>query len=167
MNKALLTSKNQYWETPLDFFNKLNEEFSFTLDPCAEKSTAKCEKYFDIYDDGLSKCWGGNVCFVNPPYGRNLTKWVSKSCLESRKENTKVVLLIPARTDTKYFHEIIMPFASEIRFLKGRIKFAINGKQKDPAPFPSMIVVFDSADEKKEEKRDDLFSSLLVKKDNG
>lgn len=145
MNKALLTSNKQFWETPPEVFNPLNEEFSFTLDPCAEATTAKCDKFYTIHDNGLHQSWEGETVFVNPPYGRHLSKWIAKSYLESKKKGTTVVMLIPSRTDTKYFHEIIKPYAKEIRFLKGRIKFLINGKQKDSAPFGSVVVVFQNS----------------------
>ncbi|MEO1263552.1 MAG: DNA N-6-adenine-methyltransferase [Bacteroidota bacterium] len=142
MNSALLKSTKQFWETPPEIFKPLNDEFGFTLDPCAEPSTAKCEKYFTVDDNGLYQSWEGEICFVNPPYGSHLKKWIAKSCLEGRKENTTVVMLIPSRTDTAYFHDIIKPHAKEIRFLRGRIKFLMNGQRKDPAPFGSMVVVF-------------------------
>ena len=142
MNKALLTSKKQNWETPPEVFEPLNKEFNFTLDPCAEKHTAKCEKYYTVNENGLFQDWQGETVFVNPPYGRHLTKWIAKSYLESEKENTLVVMLIPSRTDTKYFHDIIKPFSSEIRFLRGRIKFLAAGKRKLAAPFGSMIIIF-------------------------
>ena len=143
MNKALLSSDKQNWETPLSVFKELDAEFSFTLDPCAEDDTAKCEKYYTIHDNGLYQDWAGHTCFVNPPYGRHLKGWIVKSFTESKKKNTKVVMLIPSRTDTAYFHDIIKPYAKEIRFLRGRIKFLCDGKEKDAAPFGSMIVVFD------------------------
>lgn len=136
---AMFSSTTNEWETPQDFFDKLNAEFNFTLDPCATRENAKCAKYFTVEDDGLKQDWQGEIVFCNPPYGRSIKDWVKKCYEESRKENTTVVMLIPARTDTKYFHEYIYHKAKEIRFIKGRLKF---GNSKNSAPFPSMVVVF-------------------------
>jgi site-specific DNA-methyltransferase (adenine-specific) len=119
------------------FFNQLNKEFNFTLDPCANENNHKCNKYYTKEQDGLKQNWEGEIVFCNPPYGKEIKDWVKKSYLESKKQNTTVVLLIPARTDTAYFHDYIYNKA-EIRFLKGRLKF---GDSKNSAPFPSMIVV--------------------------
>lgn len=139
MNKELMfSSKTDLWATPQDFFNKLNEEFKFTLDPCSNHENAKCEKYFTIEEDGLLQNWRNEVVFCNPPYGRELKNWVKKAYEESQKDNTTVVMLIPARTDTIYFHEYIYHKA-EIRFIKGRLKF---GDATNSAPFPSMVVIF-------------------------
>jgi len=134
----MLSSEDMTWETPQDFFDKLNEEFNFTLDPCATPETAKCKKFYTKEDDGLSKDWRGERVFCNPPYGSEIKHWVKK-CSE---EGTLVVMLIPARTDTRYFHDYIyQKLDVEIRFIKGRLKF---GDSKNSAPFPSMVVVFSS-----------------------
>jgi len=117
----------------------LNKEFRFTLDACALPDNAKCRKFFTPQEDGLNQDWGGNNIFCNPPYGKKIAAWVEKCYRESRKDNTKVVLLIPARTDTIYFHRFIYQKAKEIRFVKGRLKF---GNALNSAPFPSMVVVF-------------------------
>ena len=139
MDKVLFSSANDVWATPQDLFDELNREFNFNLDPCALPENAKCEKYFTPAINGLLQCWGGYTVFCNPPYGRQIYDWVKKCYQESKKPNTTVVMLIPARTDTKYFHEFIYHQAKEIRFIKGRLKF---GSAKNSAPFPSMIVVF-------------------------
>lgn len=140
MNKdALFTSNKQDWGTPIDFFNKLDAEFHFTLDVCANEQNHKCARYFNESDDGLSQDWSGEVVFCNPPYspvGKIQDQWVKK-CYEESKHAT-VVALLPARTDTKRFHEYILPHC-EIRFVEGRIKF---DGGKDPAPFPSMVCIF-------------------------
>lgn len=134
----MFSSKTDLWETPQDFFDRLNDEFHFNVDVCATPENAKCDKYFTKENDGLSQSWGmGHTCWCNPPYGREIGKWVQKAYLSSRDGNT-VVMLLPARTDTKWFHEYIYNQA-EIRFIKGRLKF---GNSKNSAPFPSMIVVF-------------------------
>lgn len=141
MNQVLHSSKDMTWETPQEFFDELNEEFNFTLDPCATHETAKCEEYFTRFDDGLLRSWEGHTVFCNPPYGREIGKWVRKAFLESLDPHTTVVMLIPARTDTRYFHEYIYRKA-EVRFIKGRLKFKVNGQSVGSAPFPSMVVVF-------------------------
>lgn len=145
MNADLMfSSKTDQWAMPQFFFNKLNLEFNFTLDPCADSLNHKCAKYYTVEDDGLSKDWKGERVFCNPPYGRVLASWVKKCFEEGKKENTIVVMLIPARTDTAYFHKYILNHA-EIRFLQGRLKF---GDSKNAAPFPSMLVIYRSDTEK-------------------
>ena len=140
MNKELMfSSTTDLWATPQDFFDKLNEEFNFNLDPCSTHENAKCEKHFTLEEDGLVQDWGGHIVFCNPPYGKEIKKWVKKCYEEGQKENTTVVMLIPARTDTSYFHDYIYNIASEIRFIRGRLKF---GDSKNSAPFPSMVVVY-------------------------
>lgn len=141
MTDILFSSAKDDWETPQDFFDKLNKEFHFNLDPCADKNNHKCDCYFTKEDDGLSKDWSGHTVFCNPPYGAKSTaEWIKKCADESRNPNTKVVMLIPARTDTKAFHEYIYHKA-EVRFIRGRLKF---GGAKNSAPFPSMVVIFNS-----------------------
>ena len=138
MNKdVIFSSKSEDWETPIDFFEKLNNEFNFDLDPCANEYNHKCDRFFTKKQNGLIQNWDGRV-FCNPPYGRKIALWVQKASEESKKCNTIVVMLLPARTDTKWFHEYIYNKA-EIRFIKGRLKF---NNSNNPAPFPSMIVVF-------------------------
>lgn len=142
MNKntinTMFSSKDMTWETPIELFNKLNDEFNFTLDVCALKETAKCDKFFSPEIDGLKQDWSNNVCWMNPPYGRQIQLWLEKAYNESLKDGTTVVCLIPSRTDTKYWHNYCMN-ASEIRFIKGRLKF---GNSKNSAPFPSAIIIF-------------------------
>lgn len=139
MTKAMFSSATDMWATPQAFFDKLNAEFGFTLDPCALPSNAKCTKYYTPTDNGLLQDWQGEIVFCNPPYGRAIYDWVRKCSEEASKPNTTVVALIPARTDTRYFHEFIYHKAKEIRFVKGRLKF---GNAQTAAPFPSMVVVF-------------------------
>jgi phage N-6-adenine-methyltransferase len=152
MNQSLLSSKDMTWGTPIEFFKTLDAEFNFTLDPCAAPDTAKCEKYYTKEDDGLTKDWSGEVVFCNPPYGRELPKWVEK-CYTEWKKGTTVVMLIPSRTDTRYFHDYILDQA-EVRFIKGRLKFQ---GAKDPAPFPSMVVVYKGTTEDDYYKRNSIF----------
>ena len=140
MNTAVMfSSETDLWATPQEFFDKLNSEFNFTLDPCATPENAKCKKYYTKVEDGLKQDWSGEIVFCNPPYGREIAKWVKKCYEESKKPGTTVVMLIPARTDTSYFHDYIYGKAREIRFIRGRLKF---GDAKNSAPFPSMVVVF-------------------------
>lgn len=151
MNRKLMFSNiNNAWCTPQPFFDELNKEFNFTLDPCATEKSAKCKKFYTANEDGLLQDWGGETVFVNPPYGRQIGKWIKKCYEESLKLNTTVVVLMPARTDTRYFHDYILGKA-EIRFIKGRLTFwDLDGEKykqerfedMTPAPFPSMVVVF-------------------------
>ena len=130
-------SNNNEWETPQYLFDKLNNEFNFTLDPCCSIANKKCSKYFTMVEDGLKQTWKGETVFMNPPYGREICKWIKKAYEESLNGVT-VVCLIPARTDTSYWHDYIFNKA-EIRFLRGRVRF---GDGKNSAPFPSAIVIF-------------------------
>ena len=140
MNRIMFSRESDEWSTPRDLFDKLNEEFKFTLDPCATAENAKCKRYFTAEQNGLLQDWGGETVFCNPPYSK-IGKWVEKAYREGHKDGTVVCLLIPARTDTKYFHKFIL-HRSEIRFLKGRLRFS--GAQYN-APFPSMVVIFRGA----------------------
>lgn len=136
--ETMFSSKTDLWATPQDFFDKLNEEFRFDLDACALPENAKCERYFTPEVDGLSQPWTGNV-WCNPPYGRGIGGWVNHGYLAAKTGHADVVvMLLPARTDTQWFHAYINGKA-EIRFIKGRLKF---GDSKNSAPFPSMVVVF-------------------------
>ena len=134
----MFSSKSGEWETPKDFFKKLDNEFHFTLDAAATDKNAKCKKYYTKSDNGLLKSWKGEVVFCNPPYGREIKDWVMKAFAEKDKAE-KIVMLLPARTDTRWFHNYIYNKASEVRFIKGRLKF---GDSENSAPFPSMVVVY-------------------------
>ena len=137
MNEVMFSSKTDLWETPQDFFDRLDNEFGFDLDACALPQNAKCAAYYTPEQDGLSQPWDG-VVWCNPPYGRNIGKWVQKAHDENRRNNNYIVMLLPARTDTRWFHDYILGKA-EIRFIRGRLKF---GGSKNSARFPSMVVVF-------------------------
>ena len=136
--KVHFSSSSDGWETPQDFFDKLNNEFDFTLDPCATKENAKCKKFYTKKENGLIQDWREEIVYMNPPYGREISKWIEKAYYEHLM-GAVVVCLVPARTDTKYWHKFIFPYAT-IRFLKGRLKF---GDSKNSAPFPSAVVIFD------------------------
>ena len=132
----MFSSARGDWETPDDLYGQLDAEFHFTLDVCANASNAKCIDFLD-HDTGLSSLWHG-TCWMNPPYGRRITAWIEKAYMESIVQgNATVVCLLPARTDTKWFHNYCVH--GEIRFLKGRLRFK---GAEGSAPFPSMIVVF-------------------------
>jgi phage N-6-adenine-methyltransferase len=143
MNEVHYSSQTNEWATPQDLFDRLNQEFGFTLDPCATPENAKCERFYTKGDDGLSKSWAGETVFVNPPYGRQIRLWIKKAAEEV---TATVVCLIPARTDTSYWHDYIwdeennQPYKGvELRFIRGRIKF---GSMDKDAPFPSCLVIF-------------------------
>ena len=140
MNTVLFSSKSDEWETPDDVFRDLDMEFNFNLDPCASEENKKCNQFFSLEQNGLNQNWGGQSVFCNPPYSQ-IYNWVEKCYTESLKPNTVVVMLIPSRTDTRYFHDFIN-HRSEIRFIRGRLRF---GHSKNSAPFPSMVVIFRSA----------------------
>ena len=135
--EVMFSSKSDLWGTPQEFFNALDNEFGFGLDVCATPENAKCSAYYTPEQDGLSQPWDG-VVWCNPPYGKNIGKWVQKAHDENRRNNNYIVMLLPARTDTRWFHNYILGKA-EIRFIRGRLKFV---GSKNSAPFPSMVVVF-------------------------
>jgi len=140
MQNSLLTSKTNEWNTPQDFYEMWNDRYNFTLDPCATRENAKCSKFFTEEQDGLKQSWKDEIVFMNPPYGRQISKWIKKAHDESINNNAVVVCLIPARTDTSYWHDYIFDKANII-YLRGRLYF---GNGKGPAPFPSAIVIFDN-----------------------
>lgn len=129
------SSKTDMWATPQAFFDKYDEKFNFELDVCANAENAKCKHYFTEEEDGLAQEWTG-VCWMNPPYGREIIHWMKKA-YESSLEGATIVCLVPARTDTKWWHEYAMK--GQIEFIRGRLKF---GDAKNSAPFPSAVVVF-------------------------
>ena len=136
VQRALFSSATDEWETPDWLYSVLDREFGFTLDPCSTDRNAKCTFHFTRHDDGLIRDWGDNVVFMNPPYGRAIGEWMKKASEASRLGAT-AVCLVPARTDTKWWHQYAMK--GEVRLLCGRIRF-VGGSFS--APFPSAIVVF-------------------------
>ena len=137
ITRGLFSSATDMWETPQNFFDELDKEFHFSCDVCATRENAKCAKFYTPEQDGLKQTWGGGILWMNPPYGREIGKWVKKAS----ESNATVVCLLPARTDTRWFHDYIYGKA-EIRFVRGRLKF---GGSKNSAPFPSMVVIFRGA----------------------
>ena len=130
------SSRSDEWPTPAGLFAELDREFGFTLDPCSTHENAKCRRHFTIQEDGLARDWGRETVFMNPPYGRKIRDWMQKA-MESASRGATVVCLVPARTDTHWWHQ----YASqgEVRFIRGRLKF---GQAKHAAPFPSAVVIF-------------------------
>lgn len=147
---VMFSSNRDDWETPQKFFKTLNFLYNFTLDPCSSNTNYKCKKHFTEDDNGLKKSWKGERVFVNPPYSKkgNQDEWVKKCYEESLDPNTLVVALLPARTDTKRFHQYILNKA-DIIWIEGRLVFELNGKailgknnKPQPAPFPSMLCIW-------------------------
>lgn len=148
---VMASSKSDEWETPQNLFDKLDSEFHFTLDPCCQAYNNKCLKYYTKKENGLEQSWAGETVFCNPPYGKAIGQWVKKCWEEFNENDVTIAMLIPSRTDTKWFHKYILGQATEIRFIQGRLKFVnrtfpswrLDGNYKiSPAPFPSMIVIY-------------------------
>lgn len=125
------------WKTPRQLFDQLDQEFGFTLDAAASSENTLCDRYFTIADDGLAQDWTGEVVWCNPPYGRHVDAWIRKASDSA----ATVVLLLFARTDTGWFHDLVMPRAAEVRLIRNRLYFAIDRRELR-APYPSMIIVF-------------------------
>lgn len=142
INAGLMSSATEDWATPDDLFNRLDAEFGFDLDVCAAEWNHKTPRFFDKAVDGLSQEWSG-VCWMNPPYGREIGKWMRKA-LESARGGATVVCLVPARTDTAWWHDYADK--GEVRFLRGRVKFVSPNGPQQSAPFPSAVVVFRSGE---------------------
>lgn len=135
-NNVHFSSNSSEWSTPQYLFDKLNAVHNFTLDVCASVENYKCSRFYTKEQDALSMSWTG-VCWMNPPYGREIGKWIRKAYLTAKNGMGTVVCLIPARTDTSWWHDYVMK--GEIEFIRGRLKF---GNSKNSAPFPSAIVIF-------------------------
>lgn len=142
VNDGLFSSNTDLWSTPQEFFDALHKEFGFLIYVCALPENAKCEAYFTPEMNSLKQSWEGKTCWMNPPYGREIGLWVEKAFKEAQKPGTIVVCLLPARTDTRWWHDYCMK--GEIRFVRGRLKF---GSSKNSAPFPSAVVIFGRKDQ--------------------
>jgi site-specific DNA-methyltransferase (adenine-specific) len=142
INSYVTPSTRYDWGTPDSVFAPLHEEFGFTLDVCASQWNAKCQRYWTADDDALSRPWAMETCWMNPPYGRQIAAWMRKACEEASCPGgqTTVVCLVPARTDTAWWHDYAM--RGEVRFIRGRIRFVRPDCKDADAPFPSAIVVF-------------------------
>jgi phage N-6-adenine-methyltransferase len=135
--------KSTVWETPENVFQTMNKEFNFTIDVCALPENSKCKRFFSPIENGLKQSWKNEICWCNPPYGKEVKDWVKKAYLESFN-GAKTVLLIPVKSNTNWWHEFIIPFA-EVRFVKGRIAFIKDGVQfKEALPFPLAFVIFNT-----------------------
>jgi site-specific DNA-methyltransferase (adenine-specific) len=135
--KVMSSSVDMTWATPQAWFDYLNLEFKFTLDPCCHHETAKCKKHYTPEEDGLAQSWQDERVFMNPPYGRELGVWMKKAYEEARDNGALVVAFVPARVDTEWWHRYAVK--GEVRFPKGRVKFA--GADAS-APFPVAVVIF-------------------------
>lgn len=132
----MFSSKTDQWETPQDFFDRLNSVFRFQVDVCALPENAKCVEYYTPENDGLAQDWSG-VCWMNPPYGRKISAWVEKAYRSAKENGATVVCLLPARVDTRWWHNYCAK--GEVHFIRGRLKF---GGNANGAPFPNAVVVF-------------------------
>ena len=146
LNAGVFSSVKDNWGTPPEFFDKLDSEYHFTLDPAAEPSNAKCSKFYTKEDDGLSKSWQGEIVFVNPPYGNQTKAWIEKARSEWEKGDCTIILLLASRTDNRWFHSFIYAVdGAKWWFTKGRIKFVDpdTGKKAGSPAFGSLIVIFE------------------------
>lgn len=130
------------WATPPTLFEALRREFAFTVDVCAAPHNAKLPRFFTEQQDGLSQDWGGERCYMNPPYGRGIDRWLQKAFTETRWKCPLVVALIPVRTDTRWWHVWVEGGANEIRFLKGRVQFLGRRGEAWSAPFASALAIY-------------------------
>jgi phage N-6-adenine-methyltransferase len=138
-NVHWFSSDTNMWTTPQDLYDKLDAEFHFSVDVCATAENTKCEAFYSPADDGLAQQWSG-TCWMNPPYGRDIGKWMAKA-KDAAQAGATVVCLVPVRTDTRWLQDNVTK-AQDVRFLPGRLKF---GNAQSSAPFPSAIVVFKAA----------------------
>lgn len=142
INPAIFSSKKDDWETPQYYFDSLNKRFQFTVDAASSESNHKLPRYWTAEDSGLVKPWAGERVFPNPPYGRQMVEWMRKCYTEwSSGQCQIIVALVPARTDTRWFHNFVYKKA-DLEFLRGRLRFEVCGISKDAAPFPSMICIY-------------------------
>lgn len=144
LNSGLFTSNNPAYETPKELFDKYDNIYHFTLDACADSKNTLVSKYYDKTTDCRIQDWSGEVVWMNPPYGREIGSFIKKAYEENKNHSVKTVMLLPARTDTEWFHKYIYrKKCAKITFLKGRLHFCQNGiPDKNGAPFPSMIVEY-------------------------
>lgn len=139
-NNGRYNGNGRHWETPPEIFEPLHREFNFTLDPCAQAHTAKCEQWIDEATNGLTLDWGTHRVFMNPPYGREIYAWTRKA-RESAAAGALVVGLLPASTDLKWWHEDVIGHA-EVRYIRGRVRFITGGPYRASGFFASVIVIW-------------------------
>ncbi len=140
-NNGRYNGNGRHWETPAEVFAPLDQEFRFTLDPCASAATAKCSTFFDEAANGLQRPWAGHRVFMNPPYGREIYAWTRKARIEAAA-GVLVVGLLPASTDLAWWHDDVVGSAA-VRYIKGRVRFLTGGPYRASGFFPSVIVVWD------------------------
>lgn len=163
LNRGMLTSDTEEWETPQPLFDAWHERFRFDVDVCSTHENAKCERHWTKEEDGLKQDWSGLRCWMNPPYGKYIAWWIRKARDSAVNGGALVVLLLPARTDTKWYHRYIYdrkeskrqgktvwrPWVKEVDFMPGRREFkqgqTLGWVEQNTAPFPSMVVVFENA----------------------
>ncbi len=145
ITKGLMSSSRGDWETPRALFDAVDSIWSFDLDAASSDGNALCADHCTRESDGLETDWGGHRVWVNPPYGREIGRWVRKADEEARKPDTVVVMLLPARTDTRWWQDHVIPHAAEIAYIRGRLRFTLAGEPQGTAPFPSALVRFGGA----------------------
>lgn len=133
---AAMTSDRTDWETPRELFERLNNFWRFDLDAAASDANHLCADYFTKETDGLSQSWKGRRVWLNPPYGKDIAAWVRKAYEETRDGQTLVVMLVPARTDTRWFHDYIQSSAAEVKFIRGRLKYTLGGGRSKFSALP-------------------------------
>jgi phage N-6-adenine-methyltransferase len=140
-NNGRYNGNGRHWETPPDVFDPLHARYKFTIDVCAQPSTAKLPRFFTEQDDGLARSWAGERCWMNPPYGREIYAWTRKA-REEAAAGALVVGLLPASTDLAWWHEDVLGFARIIRWYRGRIRFLTGGPYRASGFFPSVAVLW-------------------------
>jgi phage N-6-adenine-methyltransferase len=138
---ATSISATEVWQTPPALFMALHQEFDFSIDVAADDGNAVVDRYLDADRDALRQSWAGERVFANPPYGRELHRWLEKAVIEAQEHGALVVMVLPARTGNAWFHRHVLPHA-EIRFIRGRLNFTVGGGGRKNAPFDSMVVIF-------------------------
>lgn len=139
-NNGRYNGNGRHWATPPEIFDPLHAEFDFTLDPCASPATAKCVKFFTEAQNGLERSWAGERVFMNPPYGREVYAWTRKA-REEAAAGALVVGLLPASTDLAWWHDDIVG-RTEVRYLRGRVRFLTDGPYRASGFFASVIVIW-------------------------
>lgn len=144
--KAAMTSNKDDWETPQALFDELDATHRFTLDPCSTHENAKCERHYTVEENGLAMPWSDETVFCNPPYGRGMKDWMRK-CAEESLGGVRIAALCPARTDTAWFWDYVVPYA-KVRFIRGRLKYEVDGRPMQSSPFPSMLAFYNLDDDR-------------------
>jgi site-specific DNA-methyltransferase (adenine-specific) len=139
-NNGRYNGNGREWATPPEVFGPLDDEFGFTLDPCATAENAKCPRYFTELDNGLAQSWAGERVFMNPPYGREVYAWTRKAAQEAG--NALVVGLLPASTDLAWWHDDVLAAGAEVRYIRGRVRFLTGGPYRASGFFASVIAIW-------------------------